>query len=154
MRNAVVAVSIAVLLAGCGSSTVVAEGDPVAASVTEALDIQVWEDATGARVPVTETRSFQGAEHCDWQDIMFLFVGPEQKADEYVRDTNGELADLVQAAYDATAVLPRGATDTGFRRDGRQLWLSAQHDAAFLVSLTTPDDVELWPYAKKPIYCA
>ncbi len=37
------------------------------ADVTEDLEIGVWEDSAGARVPVTRIRSFQGAEHCDWQ---------------------------------------------------------------------------------------
>ncbi|MBA3234166.1 MAG: hypothetical protein H0T17_09515 [Propionibacteriales bacterium] len=27
-------------------------------------------------------------------------------------------------------------------------------DSAFLMSLTNPDDVEQWPAAKQPIYCA
>ena len=34
----------------------------------------------GPRVPVAEIRSFQGPEHCDWQDITFLQIGPENKA--------------------------------------------------------------------------
>lgn len=133
-----------------------AQCDPaeLPATVTEALGIQVWQDESGARVPVTDIRSFQGAEHCDWQDITFLEVGPEQQADEYVRDTHGEFADLLHTAYDASAILPDDATDTGYHRDGRQLWLSARHDAAFLVSLANPDDVERWPSAKPPIYCA
>lgn len=123
-------------------------------SVTEALGIGVWEDASGRRVPVTKVRSFQGAVHCDWQEITFLELGPENQADEYVRDPTGELADFLRTTYDATAAVPDGATDTGLRRDGRQLWLGRGHEAAYLVSLADPHDVERWPAAKQPIGCA
>ena len=54
--------------------------------VTDDLNIGVWENESGRRVPVTRIQSFQGAEHCDWTDITFLLVGPERKADWYVRD--------------------------------------------------------------------
>ncbi len=133
-----------------------AQCDPaeLPASVTEALGIGVWEDASGARVPVTEIVSFQGAEHCDWQDITFLRLGPEDDAEQYVRDTSGKLTDFLRTTYDGSAELPPSATDTGFRRNGRQLWLGRGHDAAFLVSLQDPDDVERWPVGKQPIFCA
>lgn len=141
-----------------------AQCDPaeLPAEVTEALDLEVWEDESGARVPVTKVRSFPGAEHCDWEDITFLHLGPERDPDEYLRDPTGELAELLRTTYDASAALPDGATDTGFRRDGRQLWLGKQlgnrlgnrHDAAYLVSVEDPHDVERWPAAKRPIGCA
>lgn len=122
--------------------------------VTEALDIGVWEDATGARVPVDQIRSFQGAEHCDWQNITFLDLNSGRSTDQYVRDATGELADSLRTTYDPSAVLPDDATDTGFRRGGRQLWLDSDHGAAFLVSIEDPNDIERWPSARKPIYCA
>jgi hypothetical protein len=133
-----------------------AECDPseLPAEVTEALGIQVWHDAAGNRVPVTVIRSSQGPEHCDWQDITFLHIGPQRDAEEYLRDTTGELADLLSTTYDGAATVPRNATDTGLRRDGRQLWLGPDHDAAYLVSLDDPGDVERWPAAKRPIGCA
>lgn len=141
-----------------------AQCDPaeLPASVTEALGIEVWEDPLGARVPVTEIRSFKGAEHCDWQDITFLILGqaedgrgdPSDDADEFLRDTTGELADYLRTSYDATASLPKRAVDTGFSRDGRRLWLDPAGDAAYLVSTGDPDDVERWPASKEPIRCA
>jgi len=114
-----------------------AQCDPaeLPARVTEELGIGVWEDASGRRLPVTEVRSFQGPEHCGWQDITFLMLGPQGDADQYVRDIEGELADSLRTSYDDSAALPDGATNTGLRRDGRQLWLGAGHDAAYLVSL-------------------
>ena len=122
--------------------------------VTDALGIGVWEDASGNRVPVTDVHSFSGPEHCDWQDITFLVVGPEEKADQYLRDTTGALAELLRTAYAADATLPADATDTGLRRNGRQLWLDADGRAAYLVSVDDPADVERWPAAKEPIGCA
>jgi hypothetical protein len=124
------------------------------AKVTDTLGIDVWEDASERRVPVTRIRSFQGAEHCDWQDITFLHLGPDRDGDEYVRDPRGELAELLRTTYDGSATLPTDATNTGFRRDGRELWLDANHDAAYLVSLKDAKDVERWPASDEPIACA
>jgi hypothetical protein len=122
--------------------------------VAEAMGIDVWEDATGARVPVTVISSFQGAEHCDWQDITFLVLGSDRDSDEYVRDTEGELRELLRSRYDPDASLPKGAINTGYHLDGRRLWLGPERDAAYLVSLQNRTDVERWPAAKKQIGCA
>ncbi len=124
------------------------------AKVTDALGIGVWENASGRRVPVTKVRSFQGAKHCSWEDITFLHLGPGKKeSDQYVRDTGGEFKRFLATTYDDHARLPEGATDTGFRRDGRQLWLAPEKDAAYLVSRDDPGDVERWPAAEQPILC-
>jgi hypothetical protein len=127
-----------------------AECDPseLPAEQTEALGIGVWQDGSGARVPVTRAQSFRGAAHCDWQDITFLLLG----ARTYLRDVHGALADFLRTTYRAGATLPRTATDTGLHRDGRELWVDA--DAAYLVRLERPSDVERWPGASKPIGCA
>src|SRR5919106_4438864 len=123
--------------------------------ITDDLNIGVWQDDSGRRVPVTRIQSFQGAEHCDWTDITFLLVGPEQKADWYVRDTAGAgLSELLRTTFTADAALPEGATDTGLRRDGRQLWIGPDEEAAYLMSLDDAHDVERWPAAKQPIRCA
>jgi hypothetical protein len=123
--------------------------------VTDELGIGVWEDESGKRVPVTRIQSFQGAEHCDWDDITFLLIGPEEKADWYVRDTYGDdLAGLLRTTYDNVEAVPDGATDTGWRRDGRQLWIGPDAAAAYLVSFDDAQDVERWPAAKRPIWCA
>jgi hypothetical protein len=105
--------------------------------VTEPLNIRVWEDDSGELVPVTTIQSFQGSEHCDWQDITFLLVGPEENPDQYVRDTTGELAEHLLATFDADAELPDQATDTGFHRGGRQLWLGDPRPRTWSAS-TTP----------------
>jgi hypothetical protein len=122
--------------------------------VTDDLNIGVWEDESGRRVPITRIQSFQGAEHCQWTDITFLLVRREKKADWYVRDTDGEFADLLHTTFLHEATMPKGATDTGLRRDGRQLWIAPDEKAAYLVALDDEQDVERWPAAKQPIRCA
>jgi hypothetical protein len=122
--------------------------------VTDDLNIGVWEDYSGRRVPVTRIQSFKGAEHCDWTDITFLLVGREETADWYVRDISGDFSGLVRTTFAHDATLPSGATDTALRRDGRQLWIGPDDEAAYLVSLDDPRDVERWPAAKQPIRCA
>jgi hypothetical protein len=123
--------------------------------VTDDLNIGVWEDESGRRVPVTRIQSFQGAEHCSWTDITFLLVGREQTADWYVRDTNGgDFSGLLRTSFANEATLPERATDTGLRRDGQQLWIGPDEEAAYLVSLDDAQDVERWPAAKQPIRCA
>jgi hypothetical protein len=48
--------------------------------------------------------------------------------------------------------LPAGANDTGWRRDGRRLWLT--REAAYLVDHEDPRDIERWPAATERIACA
>jgi len=117
-----------------------AECDPseLPATVTDDLGIQVWEDSSGQRAPGTRIQSFQGAEHCDWQDITFLHLGRGSGTDEYVRDRHGELAGFLRASYDGAATLPHNATNTGLHRDERELWLASTHDAASWSASTTP----------------
>jgi hypothetical protein len=59
-----------------------------------------------------------GPEHCDWQDITVLSLGPEGDAEQYLRHAHGELAQFLQTTYDATAALPRTAIDTRLHRAG------------------------------------
>jgi len=123
------------------------------AEVTDELNVGVWEDASGRRLSVKRVHSFQGAEHCDWTDITFLMIGPgRERADWYVRDTSGELADFLEGKFNDDATLPDDATSTGWRRDGRELWLG--REAAYLVAIDDPHDIERWPAAKEPIGCA
>ena len=90
-----------------------------------------------------------------WENITFLLVGPERKADWYVRDPDGgDLSELLHTTFTSDAALPDGATDTGLRRDGRRLWIDPDDKAAYLVSLDDPEDIERWPAAKQPIQCA
>lgn len=128
------------------------------AEVTDRLDVGVWENASAQRVPTTEVVSFQGAEHCDWQDLTWLRLGVASDADrtydEYLSgDDDGQLADYLTTAPAAAATLPADAVDTGWRRDGRELWLGESPRAAYLVSLDVESDVQLWPATKESIGC-
>jgi hypothetical protein len=122
--------------------------------VSADLGYDVWEDASGERVPIAEVRASPGPEHCDWQDITILHLGPDDRnVPTYLRDTKGKLADSTTTTYDGAAALPEDATSTGFRRDGRELWLGTEPDAAYLVSIDDPADVERWPATKGPVGC-
>lgn len=132
-----------------------AECDPseLPANVTDELGIQVWQDAHGSRVPVTKIVSFKGAEHCDWQGITFLEI--DNNGDhQYVRDVTGELKPFLASTFDADVPLPAEATDTGFSRGGRRLWLDPKRMAAYLVIEREPSHAERWPVAKTHIGCA
>ena len=122
--------------------------------VAEDLGYGVWRPESVTPVPVARVRSSAGPEHCDWEDITFLVLGPDDDALPYLRDTHGELEDLLRTTYDDSAVLPRGATDTGYRRNGRELWLVPSREAAYLVSAEDSADVERWPAASEPFGCA
>jgi hypothetical protein len=134
-----------------------ADCDPaeLPAEVTDEQNVGIWEDASGERLSVKRVHSFQGAEHCDWTDVTFLLIGPrEETADWYVRDTKGEFPEFLRGTFAGNATLPNDATSTGWRRGGRELWLAPDKQAAYLVDLDDPHDVERWPAAKEPIMCA
>lgn len=122
--------------------------------VAAELGFQVWEDAAGRPVSTTEVVSTQGPEHCDWQDITFLRLSyatdVDRKYDEFVSADPG--VDL-ETAPDPSATLPGDAVDTGWQRDGRELWVADDPRAAYLVSIDDPRDVQRWPAAAGPIGC-
>jgi len=127
--------------------------------VAEDLGFQLWTDADGRPVPTTDVTSFPGAEHCDWQDLTWLYLGQasdmDQDLDIYLSgDTDGTFADSLSTAPDDSAALPDDATDTGWQRDGRELWLGDDPRAAYLVSVDDPTDVQLWPLVTEQVGCA
>jgi hypothetical protein len=116
-------------------------------SVRDELPVRVWEDRTGRTVPVTVVGSRSGAEHCDWQDVEFLSLGKRS----YVRDPGGALPrELLRSVYAGDVPMPAGATDTGYRRDGRALWLAADGSSAYV---RTADGIERWPGTTTTIAC-
>jgi hypothetical protein len=125
--------------------------------VTEALEIGVWEDESGRRVPITRIHSLKGSEHCETTEITFILLGPKMAPDTdwYVSDTRGhaDYSGLLRTTFSDDASLPEGATDTGWRRGGRQLWIGPENEAAYLVSIDDADDIERWPAAKQPLWC-
>ena len=127
--------------AGCD----LAEYDP---STDDQLPWTVWLDADGNRVPTSIVTSFLGPEHCDWESVTFLTF----KDHRYIRDPKGALRDAGPVVpFDDDADLPDDATNTGYHRDGRQLWVSADASIAYLVA---DDLVEAWPTTTTPFGCA
>jgi hypothetical protein len=124
------------------------------AEVTDKLGIGIWVDRAGHRVPAARIQSYQGAARCDSQDITFIQLGRGVDEPQYVRDASGALASYLRTTFQAATSLPTNASDTGLHRDGRELWLSADKNAAYLVSLNDRHDVERWPAAKRFIGCA
>ena len=124
--------------------------------VTDDLNIGVWEGESGRRLPVTRIVSYQGSEHCSWTDVTFLLLGPRETGDWYLRDArhSPDFTGLLRTTFADQTTLPERATDTGWRRGGRQLWIGPDNEAAYLVSLDDANDVERWPAAKERIACA
>ena len=57
--------------------------------------------------------------------------------------------------FSADSKVPPDARDTGWHDNGRELWLQpGLPDAAYLVSVDDPKDVERWPAAKDGVGCA
>lgn len=113
-------------------------------ATSDALGVQVWENAWGDRMPIDTISSYRGAEHCDWQHLTFLEAGGV----DYVNGTADGFGPMLRSTYAADAVMPQDATDTGFRRDGRELWVT--EDAAYMVSAT---GTERWPAFRDGIGC-
>ena len=116
----------------------------------------VWTDSTGQRMPETTVFSYFGPEHCGLQHIVFMDIGYRSGltlpglmgARHFLRDEEGLLADYASTAFQSPVNLPLDAVDTGWQRDGHELWLDPEGDAAFL----EVDDAkfEMWPSATVP----
>jgi hypothetical protein len=116
---------------------------------TDSIGLQIWTDASGRPVPTTTIQAWKGPEHCDWQSMTFLVLGDERPI--YVREPPPSLDEYFAESYDPHAELPADAIDTGFSRDGKHLWLSADRQQAFV---GTEDEVEAWPRDVKGLGCA
>jgi hypothetical protein len=122
---------------------------------SDRLGYGVWLDAGGHAVPTGSVMTVRGAEQCGWEDVSFIEVNRNStRPMQFVHATGGELADLLRTTYDAHAHLPDAARDTGWRRGGLALWLHRGGDAAYLVNLADPTDVQRWPRSKRTLGCA
>lgn len=103
-------------------------------AVAEELGFGIWTDERGRAVPTSMVHSGPGPEHCGWDDLTFLYLGGAERGVVFVRDRDGEIwPELLRTTYDDEVVLPAEAEDTGYRRDGRELWLAADRSAAYVV---------------------
>lgn len=117
------------------------------------LDLGVWQDRNGRPAPLAQVESVPGEEWCDYAGVSFVQAGryPHERA--YVRDTDHQATRYLRVAYDGAASLPPGAVDSGYHRDGRELWFGPDATAVYLVSLTDKMDVERWPAVKPGVGC-
>jgi hypothetical protein len=114
---------------------------------TASHGFEIWTDRAGERVPTTEVSSGAGDDHCGWQKVHFLDLGEGR----YGRDPEGLLGPgLLTAPYDGSVTMPVNARDTGYRYEGRELWLTGDRRTAYL---RTPDGVEAWPLLKEHVAC-
>ncbi|MGA7098258.1 MAG: hypothetical protein WB245_11910 [Acidimicrobiia bacterium] len=122
-----------------------AEFDP---SSDDEISVKVWRDADDNRVPTSIINSLQGAEHCGWESVTYLTYQDRT----YVSDPNDMMDVPFVGTFDDNAELPPDAVDTGYQRDDRELWISADGAIAYLVG---DDRVEAWPAPEDPdsIWC-
>lgn len=96
-----------------------------------------------------------GPGHCGWESARILHLEIDGVlAGQYLRDPAGIFAglDLLEIYDDENVKLPDEATFSGYRTDeGLELWFTESDRAAYVV---TPDGVERWPRARKPIGCS
>ncbi|MFI6938673.1 hypothetical protein ACIBI4_05340 [Streptomyces sp. NPDC050418] len=118
------------------------------------LDLFVWSDTAGRPVNTARVHSAMGPDHCDWQTAEFLGIGSGRQERGYYRDPEGVLgdSDLLHASYDGDTRLPDDAVDTGWRHDGRELWLAPDKKNAYV--RTADGKVERWPGSSERIGCA
>ncbi len=118
-------------------------------SADDNLSLQVWTDNRGNRVPTSTVSSLHGAEHCGWESVTYLRLADEY----YVGDPSGVFPANLVIPFDQDTVLPADAIDTGFRRQGAELWISTDATVAYLVK---DDRVEAWPaFADgNPVFCS
>lgn len=115
--------------------------------VTDELDIDVWVNEQGERIPVTVISSSQGPEHCDWDSATFLHL----RGDTFVKDPEGVLpSEHLNGTFVPDTSMPTDANDTGYRLDAQQLWVRADGSAAFVM---TEQRVERWPAADEALGC-
>jgi len=116
---------------------------------SDEIGVEVWTNADGDRVPTSLIQSFRGPEHCGWEETTFLFLGKDGEDGLFYGTPDPDFDRFLRTTYAAHAEPPGDAADTGYRRDGRELWVTP--DAAYLVA--ADGDAERWPAPEQPIYC-
>ncbi len=121
---------------------------------TDRLGYGVWLDADGTTVSSGRVMTLHGTERCGWKDVTFIEVGRATgRPVQLVRDPSGALDKKLLSTYDEHVLLPTEARDSGFRRGGFALWMQPFGDAAFMVNLADPTDVQRWPRARAVLRC-
>ncbi|MER5945494.1 hypothetical protein ABT127_05480 [Streptomyces sp. NPDC001904] len=121
------------------------------------LSVMVWQDTRGRAVSTAKVVGWMGAEHCDWQSVEFLTLGRGDdgrlRGRQFLRDPERKLADLdgLTTTYANDVPLPADAVDTGYRHDGRELWLAPDKSRAYVRD--ADGAVERWPGRDEPVGC-
>ncbi len=137
------------------SSWAMCDPEELTNAQAEALGYGVWLDAKGDPVPTSRVMSVHGADKCDWQDVGFVVL--DRDADKplmLVSDPAGHFnSKQLMITYQAQATLPTDARDSGWRRGGFALWTKPFGDAAYLVNLADPTDVQRLARARFVLTC-
>jgi hypothetical protein len=101
-------------------------------------EFNAWTGPDGLRTnAVTEG---WGPAHCGWHTTAFLHYQDQT----YVRDLDEIFEpDSLDRPYEYESDLPREATRTDFKSDGRQLWIVPGEDGAVYIRYS--GHTELWP---------
>ena len=116
-----------------------------------------WRDDQGCAIRADVVHAFDGAHHCDWQSVRFLWFDAGRSVDTmtapYLRDRSGVLGTVpLLDTFAQLDAVPGGAVDSGFRRGRWALWLDPA--SAARVYLVRDDGlVERWPRAAQPVVC-
>jgi hypothetical protein len=136
------------------SSWAMCDPEELTNSQAESLGYGVWLDAAGRPVPTSRVMSMHGADKCGWQDADFILLNRDaDKPLMLVSDPSRVFNKQLTTTYSAHAMLPDDARDSGWRRGGYSLWTQPFGEAAYLVNLADPEDVQRWPRARFVITC-
>jgi hypothetical protein len=102
--------------------------------------------------------SYEGPEHCGWQGVIFIEIGYRSGLAQpglsgglsFLRDPDGVLSDHAVAQLEPRVALPPDAVETGWRRDGHELWLAPDGTAAYI---DVGDGLEKWPRTRGVVAC-
>lgn len=153
--------AVALVLAGCTS------GSSLGGVATERYG-STWQGPSGAPAErgsgpdrTFEVQTIFGADHCGWEDVVFLSVGwplgtsPEtsEQSRQYIRDENRDIESApLLSTFDAEVDLPDDSWSTGYKNQVLELWFGPDNgDEA--VYLKMEERVERWPRAKEHVAC-
>jgi len=111
-----------------------------------------WTYGEGCLVRIDVISHHQGAAHCDWEQMQWITIGKPlgrsieddsaENIGRYLWDPRGVLPDGPFGAEIERTDLPESASDTGFRRNGRELWLDESDESVMYV--VVGDTVQIW----------
>lgn len=109
------------------------------------LDDLVGDWTNGAEVPrrYESVEVFRGAEHCGWEDVLFMSLQPEDgEWLQFVRAEAPTRLDWIAGPVEINVSLLSDAIDTGYERNGTRLFLAADSGYVWLMS---DEATERWP---------